>query len=109
MVRIRTKREVDLIAASCQIVADTLNMLTEYVKPGTSILELDSKAETFIRNKGARPAFKTDSTEPFLAAVDQDLLIIFGQNFFDSIFRKIYSVDSPPHFILEFETTSTYE
>ena len=58
MVRIRTKREVDLIATSCQIVADTLNMLTDYVKPGASILELDSKAETFIRSKGARPAFK---------------------------------------------------
>ena len=46
MVRIRTKREVDLIATSCQIVADTLNMLTKYVKPGTSILDLDSKAVT---------------------------------------------------------------
>ena len=48
MVRIRTAREVNLIATSCQIVADTLNMLADYVKPGVSILELDSKAEKFI-------------------------------------------------------------
>ena len=78
MVRIRTKREVDLIATSCQIVADTLNMLTEYVKPGTSILELDSKAETFIRSKGARPAFKGYMGFPGTLCVSVDDEVVHG-------------------------------
>ena len=78
MVRIRTKREVDLIATSCQIVADTLNMLTEYVKPGTSILELDSKAETFIRSKGARPAFKGYMGFPATLCVSVDDEVVHG-------------------------------
>ena len=45
MVRVRTEREIELIAESCQIVADTLDMLTSYVKPGMDLLELDSMAE----------------------------------------------------------------
>jgi methionyl aminopeptidase len=58
MVRIRTEREIDLIAESAQIVADTLDMLSERVKSGTSLLELDMLAEKFIRAKDAIPAFK---------------------------------------------------
>ena len=58
MVHIRTKREIELISTSCQIVSDTLDMLTEYVKSGTRIIDLDAKAEDFIRSCGARPAFK---------------------------------------------------
>ena len=76
MVRIRTKREVSLIATSCQIVADTLNMLTEHVKPGISILELDSKAENFIRSKKARPAFKGYMGFPATLCVSVDLSLI---------------------------------
>jgi methionyl aminopeptidase len=78
MVRIRTKREVDLIATSCQIVADTLNMLTKYVKPGTSILDLDSKAEAFIRNNGARPAFKGYMGFPSTLCVSVDDEVVHG-------------------------------
>ena len=57
MVRIRTKREIELITASCQIVSDTLDMLSEHVKPGVKIIDLDKIAEKFIINCGARPAF----------------------------------------------------
>jgi len=78
MVRIRTKREVDLITTSCQIVADTLNMLAEYVKPGTSILELDTKAEKFIRKKGARPAFKGYMGFPATLCISVDDEVVHG-------------------------------
>ena len=78
MVRIRTKREVDLITTSCQIVADTLNMLAEYVKPGTSILELDTKAEKFIRKNGARPAFKGYMGFPATLCISVDDEVVHG-------------------------------
>ena len=58
MVRVRTKREIDLIAESAQIVADTLDMLSDRMKSGTSLLELDMLAEKFIRAQDAIPAFK---------------------------------------------------
>ena len=41
MIRIRTKREIEFITASCQIVSDTLDMLANYVTPGVKITELD--------------------------------------------------------------------
>jgi len=78
MVRIRTAREVNLIATSCQIVADTLNMLADYVKPGVSILELDSKAEKFILNNGARPAFKGYMGFPATLCVSVDDEVVHG-------------------------------
>ena len=52
MVKIRTKREIDLISESCQIVADTVEMLFDYMIPGTSLLELDRLAEEYIRSQG---------------------------------------------------------
>ena len=48
MVRIRTDREIQLISESCHIVADTLEILTSEMIPGTSILELDRIAEEYI-------------------------------------------------------------
>ena len=58
MVRVRTRREIELISESAQIVADTLDMLSTKVISGVSLLELDALAEEFICSRGARPAFK---------------------------------------------------
>jgi len=58
MVHIRTQREIDLITASCQIVADTLELISEDIKPGATLIDIDLKAENYIRSQGARPAFK---------------------------------------------------
>tara|TARA_Y100000590_G_scaffold57876_1_gene60959 strand:- start:15102 stop:15863 length:762 start_codon:yes stop_codon:yes gene_type:complete len=78
VVRIRTQREIDLIATSCQIVADTLDMLTEHVKPGASIIDLDEMAETFIRNQGGRPAFKGYMGFPATLCVSVDDEVVHG-------------------------------
>ena len=45
MVRVRSNMEIELIAESAQIVADTLDMLSEKVKAGVALLELDTLAE----------------------------------------------------------------
>ncbi|MCK4839123.1 MAG: M24 family metallopeptidase, partial [Desulfobulbaceae bacterium] len=41
-----------------QIVAATLAMLTDKIKPGLTTLQLDMWAEDFARQQGAVPAFK---------------------------------------------------
>ena len=41
MVHIRTESEINKISKSCQIVADTLLMLEEYVHEGMKISKLD--------------------------------------------------------------------
>ena len=45
MVYTRSEREINMISKSCQIVADTIEMLSEYVIAGTSLIDLDKKAE----------------------------------------------------------------
>ena len=58
MIHTRSEREIDKIAESCQIVADTLIMLEPYVVEGACVSDLDRMAEDFIIARGARPAFK---------------------------------------------------
>jgi methionyl aminopeptidase len=58
MVYLRDRSEIELIRASAQLVARTLEMLGGEVKPGVTTADLDRLAETFIRDHGARPAFK---------------------------------------------------
>jgi methionyl aminopeptidase len=58
MVYLRDKTEIDAIRASAQLVARTIEMLAREVRPGVTTAELDRLAESFIRDHGARPAFK---------------------------------------------------
>jgi len=55
---IRTAEEIGKIEKACRIVADTLTLLENYIKPGVTTLELDKIAEDFIKSKNAVPAFK---------------------------------------------------
>ena len=58
MVYLRDKSEIEAIRTSAQLVARTLEMLGREVQPGVTTVELDRLAEGFIRDHGARPAFK---------------------------------------------------
>ncbi|SVC62613.1 uncharacterized protein METZ01_LOCUS315467, partial [marine metagenome] len=53
-------------------------MLSEYVKPGASIIDLDSKAEAFILSQGARPAFKGYMGFPATLCVSVDDEVVHG-------------------------------
>ena len=58
MIHIRSTGEIQKILKACQIVKETLEILQEFIAPGITPLELDTKAEKFIRSKGAKPGFK---------------------------------------------------
>jgi len=58
MVYLRDRQEIDAIRAAARLVARTLEMLGREVRPGVTTAELDRLAEAFIRDHGARPAFK---------------------------------------------------
>lgn len=55
---LRGKEEIDAIRAAARLVAETLAMLGREVRPGVTTAALDQLAESFIRDHGARPAFK---------------------------------------------------
>ena len=54
---LKNREEIELMRESALIVSKTLGMLAGEVKPGVSSLELDAKAEEFIRDHGAVPGF----------------------------------------------------
>jgi len=57
MIIVKTAEEIELMRESALIVSKTLGMLAEEVKPGVTTLQLDTMAETFIRDHGAVPGF----------------------------------------------------
>lgn len=58
MILIKSKKEIDLIRESCQIVAETLQLVKRAVRPGVTTLELDKIAEDYVRSNDGIPAFK---------------------------------------------------
>jgi methionyl aminopeptidase len=58
MVYLRDRTEIETIRAAAQLVGRTLQLLGEHARPGVTTAELDRLAESFIRDHGARPAFK---------------------------------------------------
>ena len=59
MITIKSPREIETMAAAGRIVAGTLALVSQHVRPGISTAALDRLAEDFIRSHpGARPSFK---------------------------------------------------
>jgi len=53
----KTREEIELMRESAQLVSKTLGMIATEIKPGITTLELDKKAEQFIRDHHAVPGF----------------------------------------------------
>ncbi len=59
MIQIKSQREIEIMARGGEILAASVHLLEESVKPGMTTLELDQIADDFIRSHpGAVPAFK---------------------------------------------------
>ena len=78
MVYKRAENEIKMISKSCQIVADTIDMLSEFVIPGALISDLDKKAENFITSLGARPAFKGYMGFPSTLCISIEDAVVHG-------------------------------
>ena len=78
MIYIRSASEVDKISMACQIVKETLEMLEDLVQPGITTLELDRKAEEFIRSRNAAPGFKGLYGYPDTLCVSIDDEVVHG-------------------------------
>ena len=60
----KTTEEIELIRSSALLVSKTLGMLASEIKPGVTTLDLDKKAETFIRDHNAIPCLLYTSPIP---------------------------------------------
>ena len=55
---LRKKQDIEKLKVAGEAVAKTLNYLENNVKAGMTLLEVDTMGEKFLRDLGARPAFK---------------------------------------------------
>ncbi|MGC7871506.1 type I methionyl aminopeptidase [Desulfosporosinus sp. SYSU MS00001] len=58
MIELKNASQFKRMRKAGKIVADTLALMREVARPGITTLELDRKAEEYIRAQGAIPAFK---------------------------------------------------
>ena len=59
MITLKSSREIEIMARAGRIVAGTLALMREIVRPGMTTEDLDAAAEEFIRgHEGAVPSFK---------------------------------------------------
>ncbi|MBW6516589.1 MAG: type I methionyl aminopeptidase [Candidatus Cloacimonetes bacterium] len=58
MAQYRSDKDIQGITECCKIVAEVLNELYSYIKPGITTIEIERKADRIIKNNGAFPAFK---------------------------------------------------
>jgi len=78
MIYIKSKREIEILRQSNQIVARVLQHLKEMVKPGVTGKELDRQAEKMIHQSGGVPAFKGYRGYPASVCVSINEQVVHG-------------------------------
>ena len=74
----KSQDEIEGIARAGAVLADTLTMIGEELRPGVSMLELDALAEEFIRERGGVPTSKGYRGYPATLCVSPNAMIVHG-------------------------------
>lgn len=78
MIRIKNKRQIEGIRASCQMLSAMYDALKPLVKPGVSPNDLDRFAYEFIVKNGGKPAFLGYEGYPATLCVSVNEVVIHG-------------------------------
>lgn len=78
MIILKSSQEIEKIKNSCQIVAETLELLRQKIQPGITTLVLDRFAEAHARKCKAEPAFKGYSGYPFSLCCSVNNQVVHG-------------------------------
>lgn len=78
MISIKSKREIELLKIAGNIVYETHKYIKPFIKPGVSLLKLDSLAEDFIRSKDATPSFKGYEGFPNATCISVNNEVVHG-------------------------------
>ncbi|ANE33515.1 methionine aminopeptidase [Campylobacter hyointestinalis subsp. lawsonii CCUG 27631] len=77
-ISIKTAKDIEGLRAANKIVAQVLDHMHEFIKPGLSLLEIDKVCEDMIINAGAKPAFKGLYGFPTAACISVNEVVIHG-------------------------------
>ena len=78
MIHYKSHAETELIRESCKIVNDAIALVASLIKPGVSTMELNDKAEEYIRSKGATPSFKNYNGFPYACCISVNDAVVHG-------------------------------
>jgi methionyl aminopeptidase len=78
MIELKTQREIEIVRNNGRILAKTLKLLEEKIRPGIKTKELDQLAEDFIKKQGAYPAFKGYRGFPASVCVSVNEEVVHG-------------------------------
>ena len=70
--------ELEILRRANRLVAATLRELANRTRPGATTLELDRFAETYLRERGAQPAFKGYRDYPFTLCASINEAVVHG-------------------------------
>jgi methionyl aminopeptidase len=74
----KSQAEIEGMARAGQVVADTLALIGEELRPGISMLELDRIAENYIREQGGAPTSKGYRGYPATLCISPNAMIVHG-------------------------------
>jgi len=78
MIHYKTDKQIELIRQSSLLVGKTLAEVARHIKPGVKTIELDRVAEDFIRDMGAKPAFKDYRGFPATLCISINEVVVHG-------------------------------
>ncbi len=70
--------EIERMARAGRVVSETLELLSEHMRPGVTTAELDRLAEEFIRKHGGQPTFKGYRGYPAALCTSPNEMIVHG-------------------------------
>jgi methionyl aminopeptidase len=78
MIALKSKRDIDCIQESVDIVSATLDKIIEITEPGITTAEIDRIAEKTIRGFGAKPVFKGYRGFPYATCISINEEVVHG-------------------------------
>jgi methionyl aminopeptidase len=74
----KSQREIDTMARAGKVVADTLALMQESIRPGMTTGELDRLAEQYIRGHGGEPTFRGYKGYPASICASPNAMVVHG-------------------------------
>lgn len=78
MILYKTKEQAELMRQSCKIVNDAIAETAKMLKPGITTMQLNDRAEEYIRDHGAIPSFKNYSGYPYATCISVNDAVVHG-------------------------------
>lgn len=78
MLLAKTEEEIELLRLNHELVSKTLAEVAKLIRPGVSTLELDRRAEEYIRDNGAQPGFLGYNDYPNTLCTSVNSAVVHG-------------------------------